>query len=281
MGIIDKVIVQNENLSAPITAESSNYMKVGTTTEAAGLMHSLHAATGNPGAWSPGTPGLAGRATDGTTSTDNGCIRVQNATTGTNYLTNFSAAATTASMQMLLDILWVNTGTVVTTITAQTVNSVAFPARDDNEAVDGNGVMVGILVTTATTNAGVIANTTMSYTNSAGTAGKTATISSFPATAVAGTIILFQLATGDNGVQSIQSLTLGISYGGGAISLIAFRVVAMAPNLIANAGGNIQTSQGMPGINIILADGVCLIPAYIATATTATNVFGLVNVVEK
>ena len=279
MAQIDKIAVVNENVSAPITATSVNFMKVGTTTEATGVMHSLFGATGTPSAWTPATPGLSGAVLSGTT--DTGCLKFPNATTGSNYLTNVLATATVANTFFLADHLWYNTGLVVTTTTAQTINSIAFPARDDTGTVDGKGVMVGILVRTATTNASAITNTTMSYTNQNGTSGRTATISSFPATAVAGTLVFFQLQAGDSGVQSIQTVTLGTSYGGGVISLTAVRIVAGCPVMIANAGGQIQTAQGVPGINVRLYDDVFLMPIYLPTVTTANTVFGVINVEEK
>ncbi len=253
--------------------------KVGTAAEAVGIRHSLHAATGYPGAWAPGTPGVAGRATDGTAAGDAGCIPVPNPASGANYLNQYLANSSIAQYHILADYLWVNSGLVVTTTTAQTVNSVAFPARDDNGSANGAGVQVGILVTTATTNAGAVTNTTMSYTNQGGTAGKTATISSFPATAVAGTFVPFQLAAGDTGVRSIQSVTLGTSYGGGAISLVAFRDIATCPVMLANVGNKMFELPASPGVR--LYSGVCLIPTYIASATTATTVHGMIIVQER
>ena len=67
-------------------------------------------------------------------------------------------------------------------------------------------------------------------------ASNTATITSFPATAVAGTFVPFQLAAGDTGVRAIASVTLGTSYGGGAIHLVAYRVLATIPVNLANSG---------------------------------------------
>lgn len=255
------------------------FLKVGTAAEAIGIRHSLHAATGTPGAWAPGTPGVAGRATDGTTASDAGCLPVRNPASGANYLNQYLVASSVAHFHYLTDYLWVNSGLVVTTTTAQTVNSVAFPARDLDGSTNGAGVQVGILVVTATTNAGAITNTTMSYTNQDGVAGRTATISSFPATAVAGTLVPFQLAAGDTGVRSIQSVTLGTSYGGGAISLVAFRDVAACPNTVVNLGGKMFDPPAAPGVR--LYNGVCLIPGYIASATTATTVQGMIIVQER
>lgn len=252
--------------------------KVGAAPEAAGIWHSHHAATGTPGAWSPGTPGVAGRATDGTTTADDGVLRLPTAGAGLSlYLTQLQTVATVACQIMIMDFLWVNTGLVVTTTTAQTVNSVAFPARDIDGSTTGNGVGIAVLVTTATTNAGAITNMTMSYTNSAGTAGRTATMASFPATAVAGTLVPFQLQAGDEGVQSVQSVTLGTSLVTGAISLVAYRIVSTSPNPVANLSSINTTSP--EGVKI--EQTAALIPVQYATATTATTIQLWAQVVQR
>lgn len=251
--------------------------KVGATMEAIGVWHSHHAATGTPGAWSPGTPGLAGRATDGTTAADAGSLPIRTPASGGAYLASFVAAGSVAASFMLIDILWVNTGTVVTTTTAQTVTSATFGARDIDGATAGNGVMLGILVTTATTNASAITATTAVYTNSAGTGSRTATISSFPATAVAGTLVPFRLADGDEGVRAVTSVTLGTSYGGGAISLVAFRILAFVGAPVAN----VAASAFLPGAGARMYAGTTAILVQIPTATTATSISAAAYVVEQ
>lgn len=263
----------------PISATSFNLLKVWVACEAVGVLHSNHAATGVPGAYLPGTPGINWRATDGTTVADAGCIPIKNAVTGANYLTAHCSSATTACVPMLIDLMWINTGLVVTTTTAQAMTPVALPARDATGTTNGNDVMFGVLVTTATTNAAAITNMTISYTNQAGTAGKVGTVASFPATAVAGTLVPFQLATGDTGIRSVQSITLGTTLTAGAISLIGYRIISMAPHLVANAGWKFQPA--LVGSNTRLYNGVCLIPIYMPTATTATTHTMLINVEEK
>lgn len=269
-----------DNVTAGMGGYASSFFKVGTAAEAAGQWYCYSKDTGNPGAWSVGTSGLTGRATDGTAAGDVGCLPYKNASSGFNYLKDYTATSTVAHCHFLFDVLWVNNATVVTTTTAQTINSVAFGARDLNGSANGAGVWVGILVVTATTNAGVITNTTMSYTNQAGTPGKTATISSFPATAVAGTVVWFQLAAGDTGVRSIQSVTLGTSYGAGAISLVAARPIAAAGVAAANlpSYGSVM-ARDVSGVT--LYDGTCLLPFYVASATTATNTSGLVLIENR
>lgn len=252
-------------------------VKVGVAMESPGVWHSHHAATGTPGAWAPGTPGLAGRATDGTTAADAGALPIRTPATGYGYLHGVNAAASVACSVMLIDILWINTGAVVTTLTAQTVNSVTFPARDLNGATNGDGVQLGMLVTTATTNASAITNTTAVYTNQAGTGSKTATIASFPATAIAGTLVPFQLAAGDEGVRSVQSVTLGTSYGGGAISLVAFRILSLVGCPVASVASAALLSDD----GVRLYPGTTAIVVQIPTATTATNITAAAYVVEQ
>lgn len=254
--------------------------KVGATMEAIGVWHSHHAATGTPGAWSPGTPGVTGRATNGTTAADAGSLPIRTPASGGAYLASYTVSASVASSHMLIDILWVNTGIVpnpATPANAQAVGSVAFPARDLDGATAGNGVMLGILVTTATTNAAAVTNTTALYTNSGGTGSRTATISSFPATAQAGTLVPFQLAAGDEGVQAVTSVTLGTSYGGGAISLVAFRILAFVGCPIAN----VAASAFLPGAGTRLYAGTTATLVQIPTATTATSVSAAAYVVEQ
>jgi hypothetical protein len=264
--------------SSIITSKPYSIFKAGGSSEGAGIIHSLALAIGMPSSWSVGTPGLAGRATNGTNVSDRGCLLVTNATTGANYITALSATANTACTPQLVDFLWVNTGIVVTTTTAQTINSVAFPARDVNLSTAGLGVNIAILVTAGTTNSANISNITMSYTNSDGVAGRAANIAIYPLTAIAGTLIPFQLQGADTGVQSIQTITIGTSLLTGSISLVAYRLYAQVPGFVTNSGGQIESKSGF---NIRLPDNVCLLPQYVPTGTGATTLQYFINVEEK
>ena len=245
-----------------------SFIKVGATMENAGVFHSLFYTSGQPGAAAAPTPGLAGTAL----TTYAGQIPWTNPTGGNeSRLMRLSAAANVVGTLVLVDRLWHNSGLVVTTTTAQTVNSVAWPARDENGSTNGNDIMVGIEVSTATTNASAVTNTTMSYTNEAGTAGRTATMSFFNATAVAGTFVPFQLQAGDGGIRSVQSVTLGTSYGAGTIHLVAYRVLAQVPIMSANVGNFVDIiSSGA----VRLYDNTVPQLLWLPSATTATTVQG-------
>jgi hypothetical protein len=176
---------------------------------------------GIPGAAVAPSPGIAGAAL----TSYSGQIPVPAASNNT-HLARFSGVhSAQGGLLLLCDRLWHNSGISVTTTTAQTVNSVAWPARDKNGLTNGEGVYIGLEITTAT-GAGV-ATPTISYTNSAGTAGKTSTtLDTYAASAGAGHFFRLGLAAGDTGVRSIESVTLGVSMTSGAISLVAYRILA-------------------------------------------------------
>ena len=276
LDVSGRLKTQNTGLSE-ITGSSRSLFKVGTAIEAAGQYYCFAKDAGAPGAWSPGTPGINGRNTDGTTAADLGCITVGNPSSGAWYIRDFNIAASQVGQFILADVLWVNTGLVVTTTTAQAITQPTLPLRDNLGTSNGFGIGAGILVTTATTNAAAIANITLSYTNSEGVSGRTATISSYPATAVIGTFVPFQLAQGDLGISSIQSITLGTTLTAGAISLIAFNFLATVPVTVANIGSIAFQRK----LDLKLQNGHCLLPFWIASTTAAVNLTGTIYFVNK
>ena len=275
LDVSGRLKTQNTGLSE-ITGNSRALFKVGTAPEAAGQYYCFAKDNGAPGAWSPGTPGINGRNTDGTTAADLGCITVGNSASGAWYVRDFNVAASQTGMFILADVLWVNTGLVVTTTTAQTITQPTLPLRDNSGSSNGHGIGIGILVTTATTNAAVNNGITISYTNSNGVAGRTGTMS-FPATAVAGTFVPFQMQAGDVGIRSIQSITLGTTLGAGAISLIAFNFLGTCPVTLANVGSIAFQKQ----LDLRIENGHCLLPFWLASNTTATNLTGTIYFVNK
>lgn len=265
------------------TGRSSGFMKTGTASDAAGYWYCTSKDGGFPGAWSPGTPGINGRNCDGTTAADYGCMLISNPATGTNYLTELNLASGTNHSHLFFDVLWVNTGLVVTTTTAQTITMPgAIPARDINGTTNGEGCMIGMLFTAASTAASIITNTTVSYTNSDGVAGRTAFISGvvgsqIPATPVIGTMIWFNLQAGDRGVRSIQSVTLGTSLVTGSVSMLITRDLATVGTTLPNVSATKVISE--PGIQLF--NGTCALHCALTSATTATFFSGELVIQEK
>lgn len=241
------------------------FLKVGSTMEAAGVMHSFLYTAGNPGAGVAPTPGLNGAAL----TTYAGQIPFSNpGGSARSYLARLEAAASVPGRLMLADRLWHNSGIVVTTTGPQGITTPTWPARDRNGATAGDGVQIALEVSALMGNA-AITNTTLLYTNSAGTNSRVA-IARFPASAQPGTFVRFELQAGDTGVQSIQSLTLGTSYVSGTMHLVAYRSLATLPVAVNTGQAADAVALGMPR----LYDNSVPFLLWLPTATTATTVQG-------
>lgn len=259
-------ITSTDSLLAGLLAPYQ-YLKTTFTGEAAGEYFSPFYTAGNPGAAAAPSPGAAGAAL----TTYAGQLPFPATVSGDSvYLADWTVQqGGSVGAVLLCDRLWHNSGITVTTTTAQTINSATWPARDYSGSTSGVDVMVGIEVSTATTNGSAVTNTTMSYTDSDGNASNTATMTSFPATAVAGTFVPFVLAAGDKGVRSIQTVTLGTSYGGGAIHLVAYRVIAMLGTPTTGVAATIP-----PGSPRRMFDASVPMLLYMLTGTSGGSVSG-------
>lgn len=187
------------------------------------VLTSYFYAAGSPPAAVAPSPGLNGAAL----TSYAGQIDFQNPASGNAYLAAVHLAASSGSVSgvwMLYDRLWHNSGINVTTTTEQAITSPTWPARDNNGATDGEGVFVLLEFSAGSTNA-PITNTTLNYTNSAGTAGRTATLVA-PAALNASSLLMFRLQDGDTGIRSVQGITLGTSYATGTMHLVAVRPIA-------------------------------------------------------
>jgi len=261
---------------------STPFMKTGTASDAVGYWYCTAKDAGFPGAWVPGTPGVNGRVTDGTVAADYGSIPISNPATGANYLTEVQMSSSVNHSHVLFDVLWVNSGLVVTTTTAQAIASPVLPARDVDGGTNGEGCSIALLFVAASTLAAVGANLTVSYTNSKGVAGRTARLlgvvgSRVPATPVIGTLVWFNLDAGDTGVKSIQSITLGTSMLTGTISLMITRDIATIGTNVVNICA--QRVLAQPGVRLF--NGTCMLHCVLSSATTATFFAGEITVMER
>ena len=223
---------------------------------------------GVPGAAVAPTPGLSGAAL----TTYAGQITVP-AASGNTHLARFSGVSSAqAGVLLLCDRLWHNSGFTITSTGAQTVNSVAFPARDADGTTNGNQVLLGVEVSAAT-GAGT-PTLTVSYTNQAGTAGKTATNSvATVATSAAGTFYPISLAAGDTGVRSVQTYTQSATWTSGTVHLVAYRVLASLELSAAGIPNAVDAlTSGMPR----MYDGSVPFLLFVPQTTSTTQISGLV-----
>lgn len=130
-----------------------------------------------------------------------------------------------AAAMMVVDLLNVNGGLNATLTTPQTTN---LPTAALTRYTSGEGVMAGIVVytvigTTATT-------VTISYTNSAGTSGRTSTATQMGGGFYreVGLLIPIPLQAGDTGIRSIESVTLAATTGSaGNFGVCLYKPLAM------------------------------------------------------
>lgn len=214
---------------------AQDVFKAAFTAEAIGVAHSSWYLAGMPGAASVPAMGVNGTALARPIA---GQIDFPAAVAGQNiYLARFEGVhAGSVGGATICDRIWMNSGLVLATTTAQAITQ---PTLDRDNQFDGSwtgfGVQVAIEQHTASGNGAAHATTTLQYTNSDGVAGRTGTMPSWPASAQVGTFVPFLLQAGDKGVRSIQSVTLGTTYGTtGAISLVMYRQVASIGMPLAN-----------------------------------------------
>lgn len=245
--------------------------KAVTPTMVAGRPQSLWQLAGNPGAGAYDST-LNGVVLDSTSAQVAGQLDFRNPGSGSTYLARLQASATISGTLILADRLWHNGGYTITSTAAQAITSPTFPARDNAGTTNGDGVLLGVEIATA---CGAAAPTlTVSYTNSAGTAGRTAT-NAFPTanSPTAGGFFPIGLQAGDIGVRSVQSLTLSASWVSGTIALVAYRPLAaleltgaLTPNAID------AITSGMPK----LYNGSVPFLLFVPSTTTASNINGSV-----
>lgn len=253
------------------------YLKATTPAQAAGRTANLARAAGNPGPATLGTPGINGVAVDNT-SAIKGYFPLPTPPAAA-YLASLKAMSVANMAQLILyDLLWYNTGLVITTTGAQAITFPGLPSRCPvgDGTFDANGLQceAWLMATGVTGNGGAITNTTISYTDNATGAGRTGTLfPDWPAAAVTEHISPFALAAGDGGVKSIQSITLGTSYVSGTISLLVVRQIASIMFPSPTLQGGIQADAFMLGMPQI-APASALFFAYNAGAAAGGALYG-------
>ena len=181
-------------------------------------------------------PTGSGEQCDDTTA---GRILVQAPTGGrTLYLARFLMSPSQVATFYLMDRLVHTSGLSQTATTVQTVNTAALPSRAGRATVCrcGSRLYSSLSSTPATL--------TITYTNSAGVSGRTATIA-VPISLKVMSAVRATLQSGDKGVQSVQSVQFSNSTG---------------------VAGN---------FGIVLARRIYGLPVMTATGAAVTNQFGL------
>lgn len=207
-----------------------------------------------------------------------GQIPFTNPSTGQNtYLARFVAFPTNQGGSITLaDRLWHNSGINITSTLAQPIVSPTFPARDNNGSSDGDGVLLGVEVSSTTGSGTPTIN--VSYTNTNNVSGQTASnIFTVSAASPTGTFYPLGLASGDKGVKSIQSITLTQSWTSGTIHLVAYRPLVTVTSLAAGTSGVVDAlTSGLPRMYDNTVPFLIFTPA----AITSTAFVGTMTVTQ-
>jgi len=268
------MITTRDGLIAALAgAQRFDLFKTSTTSEGAGTWHSLWALTGYPPAGSTPPAKTAGSGYIPTKSTTGAIPWTGPAGGSKTYLGQLVASFATAGALIIYDRLWACSGFDTTLTTAQTVTT---PGTVDRPDTTGEGVEIWGEVYTAP--GATTATWTASYTNTAGTAGRSATYT-HPANAESiGQLFRFTLQAGDTGVQSVQSLTCSVSSGtAGNIGITLVRRIAMLPGPIVNVA---QLADFFTLGGGEIPDNACLALAVQCSTTNTGNVLGQVSVIQ-
>lgn len=156
-------------------------------------------------------------------------------------------SVTTVIKPLLYDLVWGCSGIVGNSTLAQ--NIVGFPTLTRPDA-NGTNLELFIFVRTIVTTA-VSTTITVSYTNTANTAGRSASLR-FGATlqlGTAGLLLPFLLQQGDTGVKSVQSVTIGTAQtGAGDLWLILGRRLCQASGGLLRSRRSDAYMLGLPPI---------------------------------
>lgn len=176
---------------------------------------------------------------------------------------------------MLVDLLNISGGLDATFTTAQTTN---LPTAALTRYTSGEGVHAALMVHAAI---GSTATTvTVSYTNSAGTSGRTSTATVFGGSGqtAAGTLVRIPLQAGDTGVRSVESVTLAASTAtAGNFGVCLYRPLAMIMlNDVESANiADCVSSARMVGQFAEVVDDACL-TAFCVMATASQSLAGAI-----
>lgn len=198
----------------------------------------------------------------------------------TKWLMQFVATGLVAGTLILYDRLGANGNLSGTTTTAQTFTGTL--TRYNSTDAAGNFMFYEIYGNTTSILGATATTVTVSYTNQAGTSGRTS-----PAVVIGGTGFregnqarFIPLQAGDTGVRSVENADLVATTGtAGAWGITVGRCLATAVVDQAGVGGWRDFITGLPGIPEIKTDA-CLALLWIPSVTTAPEVQGMFSAVE-
>lgn len=248
------------------------------------LKNTTHPSTARPASYWGGTTGINGRGNstgatpptgsgEAPTRATTGAIGQENADAANELRVWFRAVNTGLSMALCLGDRLVHTsGLDGTSIAAQTVNSTALTRYTSGVGVQAAIEIYSAIGTTATT-------ATASYTNQAGTAGRTTPVFPIGATGLreAARLIPLPLQSGDTGVRSVETITLAATTGqAGNFGVTLYKSLIAMP-CYREVMDLLNSGDPLRELGLLLSKvetDACLWLYGIATGQTSTGLFG-------
>lgn len=263
-------ILTSDDLYAALAAAQRRQIMKASVTAVAGRTMSLWTAAGFPTAGA--APGAAALAIP--TRATQGAMPFNNPPGG---MSTYLAAAlgmvsTIAGTLILYDRIGHSSALSGIVNTAQTVGGATVNRGDDHVGTQLFLECYSALGATAS-------NVTVSYTNQAGTSGRTTVSQAMIASLPASTLVPLTLQSGDTGVQAVASVTLSASTGtAGNFGVTLMRELARIPVPLANLPVNLDAiGLAMP----VIPDDACIAFAFVSSTTSTGQVQGLLSIAQN
>jgi hypothetical protein len=256
-------ITTQDGLDAALaSAERKGFTRGSFTPRAVGAYHSLWKVAGLPG---PGVTPATGNGAIPDDTTAGAHPFTNGAGAENNYLLHVAATSLTLGTLYFYDRLWANSG-LNTTTTITNFTSTALTRHTGGVAVE-----VWLEVYTAL-GAATASNLTVSYTNQAGTTGRTGTIVKPAVTTAVGEMFPMQLQSGDSGVRAIASTQWSVTQTSGDFGLVMMKRCGMVPLRPSDQGASVLGPFDLPYAEI--ADDACIATMLRAGSASANSIDG-------
>jgi len=243
------------------------------TNVAGGLVNLNQAVTGSHGLMAAPTAFGSGGTTYNQSTVSTGFNEWPAGSGTDSWLARMALTGTVAGTIHIYDILWACSGFVGNSASAQSVSSFSgMPSR--NTTGEEASLWIG-----CSSAIGVTAhNVTASYTNQAGTSGRTTVSTAGIASMPANRMYQLPLQAGDTGIQALASITLSVSSGtAGNLWALIMVPICSIPLPLVNVGAVLDfASLGLP----LIDDESCLAFIHQGTTTSSGIILGQFDVVQ-
>lgn len=263
-----------DDIAAALAASKTHFQfnKLLSAPKAIGTFHSAWMATGFPGpgvaspVYTAGSGYTASAATTGALNLGYVNASVQN------WLPRLSGSASLALTLIIADRLWSCSGMGFAASTYTVTTPGSLPAR-----ITDSGVGCELWVEQFATAGAASGTLTANYLNTA-SASKSGVIAAVQSAPLIGQMQQVPLAAGDSGISQLTSVVNNATWTSGSWGMTILKRLAEIPIVAPGIGANMDwAALGLPK----LVNDMCFMAFIVATSTTAPQVIGSMDVIDK